>query len=183
LQIYEFFILSIPTAEWDNELFSKFELLFKYLVFMEFIIRAAKPDDTGIILGFICQLAEYEKLKNDVTASEEILYDSLFVKKSAEVLIAEEDYKPVGFAVYFHNFSTFKGKAGLYLEDLFVLPEHRGKGYGKKLFLSLIQIAKERGCERFDWSVLKWNEPSIKFYKSFGAEPLEDWVTFRLTKF
>lgn len=150
---------------------------------MEFRIREAMPDDVGIILGFICKLAEYEKLRDEVTATKEILYDSLFVKKSAEVLIAEEDYTPVGFAVYFHNFSTFKGKAGLYLEDLFVLPEHRGKGYGKKLFLSLIQIAKERGCERFDWSVLKWNEPSIKFYKSFGAEPLEDWVTFRLTKF
>lgn len=150
---------------------------------MVFQIRQAKPDDTGIILKFICALAEYEKMLEEVTATEEILYDSLFVKKQAEALIAEEDGIPVGFAVYFHNFSTFKGKACLYLEDLFVLPEHRGKGYGKKLLLKMVEIAKERGCERFDWSVLKWNEPSIKFYKSLGAEPLDEWVTFRLTKY
>ncbi|MPN32013.1 hypothetical protein SDC9_179488 [bioreactor metagenome] len=98
-------------------------------------------------------------------------------------MIAEEDGIPVGFAVYFHNFSTFKGKACLYLEDLFVLPEYRGKGYGKKLLMKMVEIAKERRCERFDWSVLKWNEPSIEFYKSLGAEPLDEWVTFRLTKY
>jgi len=150
---------------------------------MVFRIRQAKPDDTGVILKFICALAEYEKLRDEVTATEEILYESLFVKKQAEVLIAEEDGIPVGFAVFFHNFSTFKGKACLYLEDLFVLPEHRGKGYGKSLLMKLTEIARERDCERFDWSVLKWNEPSIRFYKSLGAEPLDEWVTFRLTKY
>jgi len=150
---------------------------------MGFQIRQAGPEDVAILFKFICELAEYEKLRDDVSATEDILYESLFVKRQAEAIIAEENGVSVGFAIYFHNFSTFKGKAGLYLEDLYVRTEYRGKGYGKRLLLRLSEIAKERECERFDWAVLKWNKPSIEFYKNMGAEPLDEWVTFRLTKF
>jgi len=147
---------------------------------MGFQIRQARPEDAGVILNFICELAEYEKLLDDVTATEEILYESLFVKRQAEALIAEEDGIPAGFVIFFHNFSTFKGKACLYLEDLYVKPEYRGKGYGRKLLLKLVEIAKERDCNRLDWTVLKWNEPSIDFYKRLGAEPMDDWMIFRM---
>ncbi len=148
---------------------------------MSFTIREARPGEHGLIFEFICELAEYEKLAHDVTATPEIIRESLFVKRQAEVLIAEEDGNPVGFALFFHNFSTFKGRACLYLEDIFIRPKYRSKGYGKRLFKELAKIALDRGCERFDWAVLDWNEPSINFYKSLGAKPLDDWTVYRLT--
>lgn len=148
---------------------------------MGFVIREANSSDINLIFDFICDLADYEKLRHDVTATPEILHESIFVKKQAEVLIAELDGLPVGFALYFHNFSTFKGKACLYLEDIFIKPQYRGKGYGKAIFNRLAQIAVERGCDRFDWAVLDWNEPSINFYKSLGAFPMDEWTVFRLT--
>ncbi|MDO9679745.1 MAG: GNAT family N-acetyltransferase [Bacteroidales bacterium] len=148
---------------------------------MGFVIREANSSDINLIFDFICDLADYEKLRHDVTATPEILHESIFVKKQAEVLIAELDGVPVGFALYFHNFSTFKGKACLYLEDIFIKPQYRGKGFGKAIFNRLAQIAVERGCDRFDWAVLDWNEPSINFYKSLGAFPMDDWTVFRLT--
>jgi GNAT superfamily N-acetyltransferase len=148
---------------------------------MGFVIREAYSSDINLIFDFICDLADYEKLRHDVTATPEILHESIFVKKQAEVLIAELDGLPVGFALYFHNFSTFKGKACLYLEDIFIKPQYRGKGFGKAIFNRLAQIAVERGCDRFDWAVLDWNEPSINFYKSLGAFPMDEWTVFRLT--
>ena len=148
---------------------------------MGFVIREANCSDINLIFDFICDLADYEKLRHDVTATPEILHESIFVKKQAEVLIAELDDLPVGFALYFHNFSTFKGKACLYLEDIFIKPQYRGKGFGKAIFNRLAQIAVERGCDRFDWAVLDWNEPSINFYKSLGAFPMDEWTVFRLT--
>jgi len=144
-------------------------------------IRNASPEDVEMIFDFICELAVYEKLRDDVTATPDILMESLFVKRQAEVIIAEEEGRALGFALYFHNFSTFKGRACLYLEDIFVKEEHRGRGIGKMLFKSLAQIAVERGCERFDWAVLDWNKPSIEFYKSLGAFPMDEWTVFRLT--
>lgn len=149
---------------------------------MKVTIRKAERQDTGLVFRLICELAEYEKLRNEVTATPEILEKSLFDKHDAEALIAESDGNPVGFALFFHNFSTFKGKACLYLEDIFVLEEFRGYGAGKALFKELIKIADERDCERLDWSVLEWNEPSKEFYKSLGANEMSDWRTFRLTK-
>ena len=149
---------------------------------MSLTIRIANPDDTDTIFDFICRLAEYEKLREEVSATPEILKKSLFENREAEVLIAEDNGFPVGFALFFHNFSTFKGKACLYLEDIYVLEEQRGKGFGKALFLELVKIAEQRGCERFDWSVLKWNKPSIGFYKSLGASEMSDWSTYRLTR-
>jgi len=147
-----------------------------------FQIRKAKPEDITIIADLIKKLAIYEKLENDVVASANALYENIFVKKFAEVLIAQEEETPVGFALYFYNFSTFLGKPGLYLEDLFVEAEHRGKGYGKKLLAELAAIAKEKNCGRMEWSVLDWNTPSIEFYKSLGAVPMNEWTVFRLTK-
>ncbi len=144
------------------------------------LIRSAVEDDVVLIYNFICELAVYEKLRNDVTATPEILRKSLFVNRSAEVLIVEHDGDAVGFALFFHNFSTFKGKACLYLEDLYLREEFRGFGYGKALLKELAAIAVERDCERFDWAVLDWNTPSINFYKSLGAEPMDDWTVFRL---
>jgi GNAT superfamily N-acetyltransferase len=144
-------------------------------------IRQATEKDIETIFNFICKLAVYEKLRDDVTATPEILMESLFVQRQAEVIIAEEDGRALGFALFFHNFSTFKGKACLYLEDIFVKEEHRGRGIGKMLFKTLAQIAVERGCERFDWAVLDWNKPSIEFYKSLGAFPMDEWTVFRLT--
>ena len=146
-----------------------------------FIIRPAKPEEAGLVLEFIKKLAVYEKCADEVVADEATIYHSLFVEHSAEVVFAEEDGAVVGFALFFHNFSTFMGKKGLYLEDLFVIPEKRGKGYGKALFQYLGRLANERGCKRFEWVCLNWNEPSIKFYKSFGAVPMDEWTTFRLS--
>ena len=147
----------------------------------DFTIRPACPGDEGLILDFIRRLAVYEKLEDQVVATPELLREWIFEKKKAEVLFAMEDGKEVGFALFFHNFSTFLGRAGIYLEDLFVKPEHRGRGYGKGLLKQLAKIAVERGCGRLDWQCLDWNQPSIDFYLSLGAVPMEDWTTYRLT--
>lgn len=145
-----------------------------------FKIRLATAADCGLILEFIKRLADYEKLADQVTATEEILMESLFEKRQAEVIIGEEDGLPVAFALYFHNFSTFIGKANLYLEDLFVDQSCRGKGYGKMLLRHLAGIAVERGCERLDWWCLDWNHQAVEFYKRMGAVPMSDWTVFRL---
>lgn len=144
-------------------------------------IRYAERKDTAIILNFIKDLAVYENMLDQVVATEELLGEWLFEKKAAEVIFAMEDGKEVGFALFFHNFSTFLGRAGIYLEDLFVLPEYRGKGYGKGLLRKLAQIALERGCGRLEWACLDWNKPSIDFYLSLGAQPMDEWTTYRLT--
>lgn len=147
-----------------------------------FLIRSAVPDDVPAILGFIRALAEYERLLHEVTATEEALREHLFgPTPRAEVVLAELDGRPVGFALFFHNYSTFLAKPGIYLEDLFVLPEFRGRGFGKALLIHLARLAKQRGCGRFEWSVLDWNEPSIRFYRSLGAVPLADWTIMRVT--
>lgn len=147
-----------------------------------FQIRTAVEGDVPLILQFIKDLAVYERLDHLVVCTEEQLRDVLFgERRYAEVLIGEEGIVPAGFAVFFHNFSTFLGRPGIYLEDLFVRPEMRGRGYGKALLARLARIAQERQCGRVEWAVLDWNEPSIQFYKSLGATPLEDWRTFRLT--
>ena len=145
------------------------------------IFRYAEEADAALILEFIKELAEYEKMSADVVATEELLREWIFVKKKAEVIFALEDGKEVGFALFFHNFSTFLGRAGIYLEDLFVKKEYRGKGYGKALLKKLAQITVERGCGRLDWSCLDWNRPSIDFYRSLGAEALDEWTVYRLT--
>ena len=146
------------------------------------VIRPATRSDLSLVLSFIQGLADYEKLSHLVTATEETLQDSLFGPvPGAEVLLAFESATPVGFAVYFHNFSTFLGVKGLWLEDIFVKPEHRGRGYGKALLLHVARIARDRQCGRFEWAVLDWNAPSIEFYKSLGAVPLDDWTIFRVT--
>jgi GNAT superfamily N-acetyltransferase len=147
-----------------------------------FTIRAAHEADVPLIDRFIRELAEYEKLSHAVVATEEQLRRTLFgEKRFAEVLIAEEDAAPVGFALYFFNYSTFMGKPGLYLEDLFVKPETRGRGYGKALLARLAAIARERDCGRFEWAVLDWNEPAIGFYRSVGARPCDEWTVYRVT--
>ena len=145
------------------------------------IFRYAEEADAALILEFIKELAEYEKMSADVVATEELLKEWIFVKKKAEVIFALEDGKEVGFGLFFHNFSTFLGRAGIYLEDLFVKKEYRGKGYGKALLKKLAQITVERGCGRLDWSCLDWNRPSIDFYRSLGAEALDEWTVYRLT--
>ena len=147
-----------------------------------FTIRNATPQDTGLIYGFILKMARYEKLESEVDTSEEALRRALFDERQAEVVIGEENGIPVGFALFFHNFSTFRGQRGLYLEDLFVDREHRGKGYGKALLLDLTRIAVQRQCRRMEWAVLDWNAPSIAFYKSLGAVPMDEWTVFRLTE-
>lgn len=147
-----------------------------------FSIRAATAGDVPLILDFIRRLAEYEKLAHMVVADEALLREQLFGPHAhVEVLLGFEGETPVGFAVFFHNFSTFLGRKGLWLEDLFVLPEARGRGYGKRLLLTLARIAHDRKCGRFEWAVLDWNQPSIDFYKSLGAVPLDDWTIFRVT--
>lgn len=147
-----------------------------------FSIRAATEDDIPLILYFIRELAEYERLAERVVATEEALRRTLFGNpRFAEVIIAEADDQPVGFALFFHNYSTFLGAPGIYLEDLFVEPEHRGRGYGKALLAHLAHLAKERECGRVEWAVLEWNEASINFYRRIGARSLDDWRIFRLT--
>lgn len=147
----------------------------------QFTISTAVREDVPQILQFIRRLAEYEHLENEVVATEALLEEWLFDKEKAEVLIAREGEIPVGFALYFHNFSTFLGRAGIYLEDLFVLEEYRGRGYGKALLRRLAQIALERRCGRLEWCCLDWNQPSIDFYRSLGAVPMSDWTIYRLT--
>ena len=144
-------------------------------------IRYAERKDTAIILNFIKDLAVYENMLDQVVATEELLGEWLFDKKAAEVIFALEDGREVGFALFFHNFSTFLGRAGIYLEDLLVLPEYRGRGFGKGLLRKLAQIALERGCGRLEWSCLDWNRPSIDFYLSLGAQPMDEWTVYRLT--
>ena len=147
----------------------------------ELTFRFAVRADTPKILFFIRALAEYEQMADQVVATEELLAEQLFDRGGAEVLFALEDGQEVGFALFFHNFSTFLGRAGLYLEDLYVLPEHRGKGTGKALLRQLARIARERGCGRMEWWCLDWNRPSIDFYLSLGAEPMRDWTVYRLS--
>ena len=142
--------------------------------------RFAERRDTALILQFIKDLSEYEKMADLVVATPEMLEEEIFEKRKAEVLFVMENGREVGFALFFHNFSTFLGRAGLYLEDLFVLPEFRGKGYGKATLKKLAQIAVERGCGRFEWWCLDWNRPSIDFYLSLGAEPMSEWTTYRV---
>lgn len=143
--------------------------------------RFAQRSDIPLILDFIKGLAEYEKMSDEVVADENTLEEWIFDKEKAEVIFALEGEKAVGFALFFHNFSTFLGRAGIYLEDLFVLPEYRGKGYGKALLKKLAAITVERGCGRLEWCCLDWNKPSIDFYLSLGAKPLSDWTTYRVT--
>ena len=144
-------------------------------------IRNADENDCALILSFIRRLAEYERMTDQVVATETLLREWIFGKKIAETLFVCEDGKEVGFALFFHNFSTFLGRAGIYLEDLFVLPDYRNRGYGKALFKRLAEIASERGCGRVEWSCLNWNEPSIRFYESLGAVPMKEWTVWRLT--
>ncbi len=143
--------------------------------------RRAVPGDEALMLVFINALAEYEHMSDDVVATPELLNEWVFEKKKAEVLFALEGDTPCGMALYFYNFSTFLGRAGIYLEDLFVLKEFRGRGYGKALLKKLAAIAVEEGCGRLEWSCLDWNQPSIDFYKSMGAISMDDWTGYRLT--
>lgn len=146
-------------------------------------IRTTTEADVPVILRLIRDLAEYERAPDAVVATESGLRDVLFgPKPSAEVLLALENGEAVGFAVYFHNFSTWLGRPGLYLEDLFVRPEKRGKGFGRALLERLAKIAQERGCGRMEWAVLDWNEPAIEFYRKLGAKPMDEWTVFRLTE-
>ena len=147
---------------------------------MSLKFRNAERKDTALILQFIRELAEYEKMLDEVVADEAMLEEWIFDKQKAEVIFALEDETEVGFALFFHNFSTFLGRAGIYLEDLYVKPEYRGKGYGKGLLRKLASIAVERGCGRFEWSCLDWNKPSIDFYLSLGAEPMDEWTVYRI---
>jgi len=148
-----------------------------------FAIRPATAADVPIILALIRALATYERAPNDVTATEDGLSKVLFGEKpAAEVLLAFENETAVGFAVFFHNFSTWLGRPGLYLEDLFVRPEDRGKGYGRALLIHLAKIARDRGCGRMEWAVLDWNEPAIQFYRKLGAKSMDEWTVFRLTR-
>lgn len=142
--------------------------------------RVAKEEDIPLILRFIQELADYEGMLDEVVATEDLLKEWLFEKKKAEVIIGEEERNPVGFALFFHNFSTFLGRSGIYLEDLYVRPEFRGKGYGKAFLKKLASIALERGCGRLEWWCLDWNQPSIDFYLSMGAEPMSDWTVYRV---
>jgi len=148
----------------------------------KFCIRRASPKDVSLIFEFIRELAAYEKLSHEVTVTKEMLRHNLFGKRRyAEVILACENDKAVGFALFFHNFSTFVGKPGLYLEDLYVRPAFRGRGYGKALMIYLARLARERNCGRFEWWVLNWNEPSLDFYRSIGAVPMSEWTVQRLT--
>lgn len=147
----------------------------------EISFRFAEEKDTTLILDFIKELASYEKMLDQVVADEELLKEWIFNKKRAEVIFAVAEDKEVGFALFFYNFSTFLGRAGIYLEDLFVRPEYRGRGYGKDILKKLAGIAVERGCGRLEWWCLDWNKPSIEFYLSLGAEAMEDWTVYRIS--
>ena len=147
-----------------------------------FNIRPAKETEAGLILEFIKKLAAYEKCSDEVVADESTIYNSIFVEKAAEVVFAEEDGVVIGFALFFHNFSTFVGRKGLYLEDLFIIPEKRGLGYGKAILKYLANIAVERNCGRMEWICLDWNAPSLAFYRSIGAVPMDEWTVQRMTE-
>ncbi len=144
-------------------------------------IREARRVDVPLILNFIKELADYEHMSDQVIATERLLEEWIFDKQKAEVLVAELDGKPAGFALFFHSFSTFLGRAGLFLEDLYVRPEYRDRGVGKALIARLAVLTMERGCGRLEWNCLDWNEPSIGFYRALGAQPMSDWTTYRLT--
>lgn len=146
----------------------------------DFEIRYAEPEDTALILQFIKDLAEYEHMSDQVVATEDLLTEFLFRQKKAEVIIGELEHEPVSFALYFHNFSTFLGRPGIYLEDLYVKPAMRGKGIGTAMLSFLSKLTKERSCGRLEWACLDWNEPSIRFYKSLGAEPMDQWTVYRI---
>lgn len=146
----------------------------------DFSLRFATAQDTALILEFIKELAHYERMSDQVFATEELLHDTLFTQKKAEVLIGEYQGKPVAFALFFHNFSTFLGRPGIYLEDLYVKEEYRGMGFGKTILKTLANLAKDRGCKRMEWSCLDWNAPSIGFYKSLGSIPMDEWTIYRL---
>lgn len=147
----------------------------------ELTIRFATQEDVGTILGFIRELAAYERLEEQVTATEALLRENLFARQGAQVLLAQWAGVPVGFALFFHNFSTFLGRPGLYLEDLYIQPAYRGRGIGKQLLRRLARLAVEQGCGRLEWSCLNWNAPSIAFYRGLGAVPMEGWSVYRLT--
>ena len=146
----------------------------------ELTFRFAGEEDVGTVLFFIRELAEYEHLAGEVVATEALLREWIFEKGRAEVVFAMAEGKEVGFALFFHNFSTFLGRSGLYLEDLFVLPQYRGRGYGRAILEHLAFLAAKRGCGRLEWWCLDWNQPSIDFYLSLGAEPMQDWTVYRL---
>lgn len=146
-----------------------------------FQFRYATEEDAALILEFIKGIATYEKMLDEVVNTEEMIKEVVFGKGHAEVIFALEGEKEVGFALFFHNYSTFVGRAGIHLEDLFVWPEYRGKGYGKALLCEVARIAKERGCGRLEWTCLDWNTPSINFYLSLGATPMDEWTIYRLT--
>lgn len=148
--------------------------------YQELKIRFAVEDDVTLILDFIKGLAEYEKLSDEVVATEELLREFLFRRKVAEVIIGEYEGKPVGYSLFFYNFSTFLGRPGIYVEDVYIKPEYRGRGLGRSFFIFLAKLALERGCGRLEFSCLDWNEPSIKFYKNLGAFSLEEWSTYRV---
>ena len=144
-------------------------------------IRFAAPGDEHVILGLIKELADYEHALDEVIATPELLAEWLFERKTCECLILSTGGEDVGMALFFHNFSTWLGRGGIYLEDLYVKPEHRGKGFGTALLAKLAQVALERGCGRLEWACLDWNAPSIAFYKSLGAQPMDEWTVYRLT--
>ncbi len=148
---------------------------------MNIIFEKASRKDVPIILQFIKDLARYEKLENEVIATEELIEEWLFDKEKAEVIFAVVDHQKIGFALFFHNFSTFLGRAGLYLEDLYIMPEYRGHGYGKAMIKELARIAVTRGCGRLEWWCLDWNQPSIDFYLSLGAKAMDEWTVYRIT--
>ena len=150
------------------------------LTMPSFNIRPAKETEAGLILEFIKKLAAYEKCSDEVVADEATIYNSIFVEKAAEVVFAEEDGVVIGFALFFHTFSTFVGRKGLYLEDLFIIPEKRGLGYGKAILKYLANIAVERNCGRMEWICLDWNAPSLAFYRSIGAVPMDEWTVQRM---
>lgn len=146
----------------------------------EFNLRLATIDDTQLVLSFIKELAEYEHMTDQVVATPELLEDTLFVQKKAEVIIGEYEGTAVGFALFFHNYSTFLGRPGIYLEDLYVKEEMRGMGFGTRILTYLAELATERGCGRLEWACLDWNEPSIRFYKQMGGIPMDQWTVYRL---
>lgn len=146
----------------------------------DFTMRFATREDAGLILNFIKELAAYEEMSECVVATEELLAETIFEQKKAEVIIGEYQQMPVAFALFFHNFSTFLGKPGIYLEDLYVKPEMRGKGFGKALLTYLARVAEERNCGRLEWACLDWNKPSIQFYRQCGAAPMDEWTVYRL---
>jgi GNAT superfamily N-acetyltransferase len=147
----------------------------------ELIIRPAVIEDVPLILTLIKELAEYEKLSDQVTATEDVLVEWLFNKKKAEVLLGEQGGQPVGYALFFHNFSTFLGKAGIYIEDIYIRPAYRKKGFGKAFFKHIAGLCTKRGCGRIEWAVLDWNKPSIDFYLSLGAQQMNEWTVYRLS--